>query len=275
MTTSEWAPEWFPLPIALIQHEPAKLYSLAAQGAFIQILILQFQRGSVPSDVKQLSRLIGCDSEDLLAVWSEFQEVFEIGEDGRMSHDVVTRIRDEQQQRAAAAKSRGAKGAASRWGESPQGSEAAPKPKTPPAPDVGGFDPLSSPAEQHSMLLAALPASHQTGEMRQALEGWLKVRKQKRWDPLIPDQAEELIKPLCAQKTPVAVEMVNQAIRCGYREFFAPKTHDSADASGGKNGHARPNEPQRAGPELTEDQRRGVRTVTIAQLKAEYEAENS
>lgn len=108
--------EWAPCELALWQGESVKLLSLAAQGAYWQILLLQFREGSVPSDPKKLARLIGCDSSDLNEIWPEIKEKFVEFEPGRLQNARMADIREEQLEKAATVSEKGRKAASRRWG---------------------------------------------------------------------------------------------------------------------------------------------------------------
>ena len=92
-----------------------------------------------------------------------------------------------------------------------------------PAASKSGYNPKTSPAEQHHALFSGLPESHQTDEMRRALADYLTMRKEAQMKPFLPSQLTGQISTLAAQSPPVAVEMVMEAIKQAWRGFYEPK----------------------------------------------------
>ena len=107
--------DWCPWYLSKWQGESVRLLSLAAQGAYMQILLLQFREGSVPSDVKKLAKLIGQDSTDLAAVWPEISEQFVEGNPGRLVNVTMAEIRFAQITKHEAATSKASTAAKARW----------------------------------------------------------------------------------------------------------------------------------------------------------------
>ena len=111
--------EWAPCIMRYWNGESVKLLSFAAQGAYWRILVMQFAEGSVPSDLKKLSKLMGCDSADLVDVWPEIESKFVESEPGRMLNVRMAEVRFEQQQKAEKASGKASKAAAARWTAKP------------------------------------------------------------------------------------------------------------------------------------------------------------
>ena len=82
---------------------------------------MQFAEGSVPSDLKKLSKLMGCDSADLVDVWPEIESKFVESEPGRMLNVRMAEVRFEQEQKAEKASGKATKAAAARWTQKPAG----------------------------------------------------------------------------------------------------------------------------------------------------------
>ena len=111
--------EWAPCIMRYWNGESVKLLSFAAQGAYWRILVMQFAEGSVPSDLKKLSKLMGCDSADLVDVWPEIESKFVESEPGRMLNVRMAEVRFEQEQKAEKASGKASKAAAARWTAKP------------------------------------------------------------------------------------------------------------------------------------------------------------
>lgn len=107
--------DWCPWYLAQWQGSSVKLLSLAAQGAYMQILLLQFSEGSVPADVKSLAKLIGQDSTDLAAVWDEISEKFVESEPGRLVNVPMAEIRLAQMSKHETATAKASAAAKARW----------------------------------------------------------------------------------------------------------------------------------------------------------------
>ena len=99
---------WFPLYVGdFLGDEAVKLASNRALGAYIKLLCHQWAHRSVPSDTRQLARLVNESDEDFRELWAELEGKFQY-RDGRLQNRRLEVVRREQD-RVIRAKRRGAR----------------------------------------------------------------------------------------------------------------------------------------------------------------------
>ena len=57
--------------------------NLAARGAYIDLLCYQWEEGSIPNDLAEIAKMLGCTKAKLSAIWSHLDNVFPLCEDGK------------------------------------------------------------------------------------------------------------------------------------------------------------------------------------------------
>lgn len=136
--------DWFPFDTARwLGDEQVGIMSLAARGAYVDALVVQWREGSIPDDLRRLARLIRADYADLKRVWNEIQDRFEQvpGLEGRLFNRTLKEIREKQAVRSEVNRENANK----RWhGDEPtETEEPTPGPEEPAAQPVGIPDELA------------------------------------------------------------------------------------------------------------------------------------
>jgi uncharacterized protein YdaU (DUF1376 family) len=88
--------------------------SLAERGAYITLLCLCWQDGSLPADLGRLARMVGEPDAGFRRLWPALEPCFR-KQDGRFVQPRLDQERQKQAARREAARKSGTKGAAVRW----------------------------------------------------------------------------------------------------------------------------------------------------------------
>lgn len=94
--------------------------SLAAKGAFVDLLSYQFSNGSIPSDEKVLCRIVGASSKEWRSIRGEVLPKFEDDGEGGMINRRMEKEREEREGIRIARVAAASKGKEKRWQGTPQ-----------------------------------------------------------------------------------------------------------------------------------------------------------
>lgn len=67
--------------------------TLEERGIYIDLLCFQWMNGSIPSDPKQLAKMLGSTITDLGRIWRDMSAYFEASPDGRLINKELDSVR--------------------------------------------------------------------------------------------------------------------------------------------------------------------------------------
>ena len=107
---------WFPLYAADFLTDTQD-WEVESIGAYFRLLCYQWINGSIPSDIKKISKLAGVyDSELIVNIWEEIQDKFHKKNDGTFINKRLEKERKAKMEFLKNASESGKKGAKKRWG---------------------------------------------------------------------------------------------------------------------------------------------------------------
>jgi hypothetical protein len=212
--------EWFPFMVDMwLGSQTVALMTLAARGAYVQLMCYQWRDGSIPAEEPKIARLLGLPLVELHQLWEELGPAFPECGEGRRMNPRLSQIRVQQTERHAKAVTRATNAANARW----KGREDAPAltvvdgdasgnaPSIPQAfrvesqEDKGVNTAAGAKKESRAaMLFRLLPDSHRTPAMQEAIGAYFKMRAASKMRTLIDDTIESRAKEY-GQYAPEAV----------------------------------------------------------------------
>jgi hypothetical protein len=226
-----WAQKW-------LTSESTRGMSLAARGAYIDLIAYQWTNGSIPNSIEKIARLLGSSVSDFEPIWSELAELFPVAEDVMRranpkvegERTVAGSLKSKRSDAARAANQK-------RWDREriTNGSESDPQPisdgspLTPPPPtpkekkEKKEKKPGRTAADSMKLIWSGLPSSHKTKPMADALELYLNMRSAKRYGQW-GDDAVALHTSDFATMTPdAAIAALTNSAKNEYRAVIQPK----------------------------------------------------
>ena len=117
MKKGDRALDWLPFNVVDWLTSPfVTCLSLAAQGAYMRLLAIQWRDGLIPSDPAKIARLCACSPSEFAPIWEEIEEKFD-PVDGGLANPRLERDRTNTDELRLKRAEASRKGHAVRWGE--------------------------------------------------------------------------------------------------------------------------------------------------------------
>jgi uncharacterized protein YdaU (DUF1376 family) len=108
--------DWLPFHVVDWLTSPfVTCLSLAAQGAYIRLLAIQWRDGYIPSDPAKIARFCACSPSEFAPIWEELKEKFD-PVDGGLANSRLERDRTNMDELRLKRAEASRKGHAARWG---------------------------------------------------------------------------------------------------------------------------------------------------------------
>lgn len=203
---------WYPRDF--ISSAAVAMMSVTARGVYRALLDRQWEDGEIPTDPNLARRSIGA-REDEWSEWIEFHDTcFPECPDGSRRNPVLAEQRDKSLGQIETSR----KASLSRWQES----KSAPEKKLRQAPQTW--------RDQAETLWAALPETHQTAEMRVAVDAYFEMRANERMKKTSAKTLELRAKQFAAHPATAVAKALAESASNAWQGVFPEKHHDASKA---------------------------------------------